>query len=286
MNIYAWLIRREFWERRAIWIVPACISGALILVALFGRAQILADVPRESSALVGKVYLGVTGALFLTIMTLYSSLYLLDCLYDDRRDRSVLFWKSLPISDTDTVLSKLIVGLFAIPLVSIAAADVTSLLVAFIVSVRAPSVIGGSLWEGGDWLQMQVLWLYVIFTMAIWYLPVAGWCLMVSAWVKRAPMLWSVLPLLVAYLIERFFLGTNYIAQVIGGRLAGYARAAFRENSHGAHGAWNAQDAANAAWQFMDIGPFLANPATWIGLGLGAAMVAAAIQMRMRRAEM
>lgn len=285
MNNYAWLIRREFWERRAIWIVPACISGALILVALFGRAQILADVPQDGSPLVGKVYLGVTGALFITIMTLYSSLYLLDCLYDDRRDRSVLFWKSLPISDTDTVLSKLIVALFAIPLVAVVAADVTSLIVAFIVSIRAPAMIGGSLWQGSDWLQVQVLWLYVIVTMAIWYLPVAGWCLMVSAYVKRAPMLWSVLPLLGAYLIERFFLGTQYIAQVIGGRLGGYARVAFHHSAHGSQGAWDAEDAAGTAWRFMDIGGFFANPATWVGLIVGAAMVAAAIQMRMRRSD-
>jgi ABC-2 type transport system permease protein len=284
MNNYVWLVRREFWERRAIWIVPAAISGALILVALFGRTQIITDVPLESP-FVGRVYLGLTGALFITIMMLYSTLYLLDCLYDDRRDRSVLFWKSLPISDTDTVLSKLIVALFAIPLVAFAAADLTSLIVAFIVSVRARSMIGGALWEGRDWLQMQALWIYVIFTCAVWYLPVAGWCLMVSAWVKRAPMLWSVLPLLVAYLIERFFLGTHYLAQVIGGRLAGYAAAAFHQNSHGSRGPWSADDAANSAWQFMDLSGFVSNPATWVGLVVGAGMVVAAIQLRMRRSE-
>ena len=284
MNNYIWLVRREMWERRAIWIVPAAISGALILVALFGRTQIITDVPLESP-FVGRVYLFATGALFITIMMLYSSLYLLDCLYDDRRDRSVLFWKSLPISDTDTVLSKLIVAVFVIPLVAFAAADVTSLIVAFIVSVRARSMIGGALWEGRDWLQMQALWLYAIVTAAIWYLPVAGWCMMVSAWVKRAPMLWSVLPLLVAYLIERFFLGTQYIGQVIGGRLGGYAAVAFHTDSQHAHGSWNADDAANTAWHFMDIGGFFSNPATWVGLAVGAAMVVAAIQMRMRRSE-
>lgn len=146
-------------------------------------------------------------------------------------------------------------------------------------------MIGGALWEGRDWLQMQALWLYVIATTAIWYLPVAGWCLMVSAWVKRAPMLWSVLPLLVAYLIERFFLGSHYLAQVIGSRLAGYASAAFRGGSHGPRSSWNANQAADTAWQFMDIGGFFANPATWVGLLIGAAMVAAAIQIRMRRSE-
>jgi ABC-2 type transport system permease protein len=281
MNNYLWLIRREFWERRAIWIVPAAISGTLILVALFGRTQIITDVPLESP-FVGKAYLGITGLLFIVIMMVYSTLYLLDCLYDDRRDRSVLFWKSLPISDTDTVLSKLIVALLAIPLVAFLAADITSLIVAFIVSIRARAMIGGALWDGSDWLQIQALWMYVILTCAVWYLPVAGWCLMISAWVKRAPMLWSVLPLLVAFLIEHFFVGTNYIGRVIGGRLAGYAPVAFHTDSHGP---WNANDAAHSAWQFMDIGGFFSNAATWVGLLVGAAMIAAAIQMRIHRSE-
>jgi ABC-2 type transport system permease protein len=281
MNIYLWLIRREFWERRAIWIVPAVISGALIMAALFGRTQIITQVPLDSPY-VGKAYLVATGLLFIFIMMVYSTLYLLDCLYDDRRDRSVLFWKSLPISDADTVLSKLIVALFAIPLVAFLAADITSLIVAFIVSVRARAVIGGALWVGGDWLQIQVLWMYGIVTCAIWYLPVAGWCLIVSAWVKRAPMLWSLLPLLVAYLIERFFVGTNYVGRVIGSRLAGYAQAAFYVDSHGP---WNANDGTNTVWQLMDFGGFFSNTATWVGLLIGAAMVAAAIQLRIHRSE-
>jgi ABC-2 type transport system permease protein len=211
-------------------------------------------------------------------MMLYSTLYLLDCLYDDRRDRSVLFWKSLPISDTDTVLSKLLVALVAIPLVAFVAADVTSLIVAFIVSVRARAMVGGSLWEAGTWLQIQGLWMYVIVTCGIWYLPVAGWLLMVSAWVKRAPMLWSVLPLLVVYLIERFFLGTHYLASLLGYRLGGYAQAAF-------HGSWNAGDVSSSAWHFMNLGGFFGNYATWLGLAVGVAMIVATIQMRMRRTE-
>ena len=277
MNNYLWLIRREFWERRAIWLVPAVISAMLILLALFGRTQFISDVPMESPY-IAKVYLGFIGGLFLTIMMLYSTLYLLDCLYDERRDRSVLFWKSLPISDTDTVLSKLLVGVIAIPLVSLVAADVTSLIVAFIVSLRARSMVGGALWDGSTWLQIQALWIYVIVTAAIWYLPVAGWCMMVSAWVKRAPMFWSVLPLLVIYLIERFFLGTHYLASVLGHRLGGYTHAAF-------HGSWNGTEVTATAWKFIDIEGFFGNPATWIGLAVGAAMIVAAIQMRMRRTE-
>ncbi len=277
MNTYLWLIRREFWERRAIWLVPAVMSAILVLLALFGRTQFISDVPMESP-FVGKVYLGFIAGLFLVIMMLYSTLYLLDCLYDDRRDRSILFWKSLPISDTDTVIAKLLVGLIAIPLVSFIAADVTSLIVAFIVSLRAKGMIGGALWDAGTWLQMQGLWMYMIVTLAIWYLPVAGWCLMVSAWVKRAPMLWSVLPLLVVYLIERFFLGTHYLATVLGYRLGGYTETAF-------HGSWHTNDVSATVWQFIDVRGFFGNSATWLGLAVGAAMIAATIQMRMRRTE-
>ena len=71
--------------------------------------------------------------------------YLLECLYADRKDRSVLFWKSLPIPDTDTVLAKLFAGAIAIPLVYFIAADISTLLMAFIISIRAHAYAG--LWR-------------------------------------------------------------------------------------------------------------------------------------------
>ena len=78
----------------------------------------------------------------------------------------MLFWKSMPISDTATVLSKLFVGLIAIPLVYFAAADLATLLMAFMISVRATSRRGlaARFWQPELWLQLQVLWLYVIVT--------------------------------------------------------------------------------------------------------------------------
>jgi hypothetical protein len=82
----------------------------------------------------------------------------------------------------------------------------------------------------------------------------------------------------VVYLIERFFLGTHYLARLVGQRLGGYTQAAF-------HGSWHTNQIDGSAWQYMDIGGFLGNPATWIGLGVGAVMIATTIQMRMRRSE-
>ena len=148
--------------------------------------------------------------MFYLVMGVYSTWYLLDCLYTDRRDRSILFWKSLPISDANTVLCKLLVGMVIIPLVYFAAADATALIAAFILSIRARASIGSSLWNGDVWLSVQVLWMYAIVTTAVWYLPIAGWLMLVSAWAKRAVMLWAVLPPLLLYILERVFFGTQH----------------------------------------------------------------------------
>src|SRR5450631_4796644 len=170
MNDYAWLVRREFWENRAIWIVPTVIGVALTLAALFGNAQIPALSLPDSRVFSGVVLFGF-GVTFFVVMNIYATWYLLDCLYADRKDRSVLFWKSLPLSDTATVLAKLFTGLIAIPLVYFIAADVSTLLLAFIVSMRAHAYFGSVLWQPEPWLQLHVLWLYVILTTAVWFLP-------------------------------------------------------------------------------------------------------------------
>src|SRR5450631_2868875 len=153
MNDYAWLVRREFWENRAIWIVPTVIGVALTLAALFGNAQIPALSLPDSRVFSGVVLFGF-GVTFFVVMSVYATWYLLDCLYADRKDRSILFWKSLPLSDTVTVMSKLIVAMVVIPAVYFVAADVTALIMAFIVSIRLRSLIGGALWHPQVWLQI------------------------------------------------------------------------------------------------------------------------------------
>jgi ABC-2 type transport system permease protein len=287
MTTYLWLVKREFWENRAIWIIPACIGVLLTLASLFGTIEATFFEPAERTrSMAGMMFLAF-GALFFAAMSLYSYWYLLDCLYTDRRDRSVLFWKSLPISDTTTVLSKLFVALVAIPLVYFAAADAASLLAAFVLSVRAHSLLGNSLWQPDVWLQLQAVWLYVIVTTAIWYLPVTGWLLLISAWARRAVMLWSVLPPLALILAERLFVGTHVCLSAIGHRLMGYAGAAFDGRTYDAHWADDLPHPQGSgpptAWRILDPAGFLSSPSTWIGVLIGAALIAAAIQLRMRR---
>ena len=285
MNTNTWLIRREFWENRAIWMVPACFGGLLILAALFSQVSIPVLNSHVETRDFGGIFLFAIGTAFYLVMSLYAGWYLLDCLYTDRKDRSILFWKSLPISDVSTVLTKLLVGLVIIPLVYFVAADVTALIAAFIVSIRARASIGSALWQPGVWWQIQVLWMYVIVTTAIWYLPVAGWLLLVSAWAKRAVILWSILPPLALYLVERVFFSTHYVAQVLNTRLMGLPAAAFRAGWKDGSDVEINGHVPDSVWRFIDAGGFITNAQTWIGVAAGVLLIVAAIQLRMRRSE-
>jgi ABC-2 type transport system permease protein len=289
MNTYVWLVKREFWENRAIWMIPAAIGVLLTLASLFGTVEAtFFDSAERTRSMAAMMFLAF-GALFFAAMSLYSYWYLLDCLYADRKDRSVLFWKSLPISDTATVLSKLLVALVVIPMVYFAAADAASLLAAFVLSVRAHSLLGNALWQPDVWLQLQAVWLYVIVTTAIWYLPVTGWLLVISAWAKRAVMLWSVLPPLALIVAERLFIGTHVCLRAIDDRLLGYISRAF--NGQAYHATWadnlsrDQSYGPPSAWRILDPQGFLSSPATWIGALVGAALIAAAIQLRARNAD-
>jgi ABC-2 type transport system permease protein len=291
MNTYNWLIRREFWENRAIWMIPAVMSAVMVLVALFGKVNNQISIPLQlPSQTIGGGFLLAVGGTFFAVMAIYSTWYLLDCLYADRKDRSVLFWKSMPISDSVTVISKLTNALIVIPLVYFAAADVTALIMAFILSVRASPLIGGALWQAGLWLQMQVLWLYVIAASAIWYLPLAGYLLVVSAWAKRAVMLWSILPPIALILVERWFFGTHVIANQLLNRFVGIGGLIFRDP--GGCCSWATTVVNNdtirtpvSIWGFLNPGGFLSSPETWIGAAAGIGLIAVAIQLRRRRSE-
>jgi len=290
MNTYIWLIRREFWENRAIWIVPAVIGVALTVAALFGRIDFGLAISAEQKRMIGPTVLLPYEFTFFAVMSIYSSWYLMECLYADRKDRSVLFWKSLPISDTATVLAKLFIGVIAIPLVYFLVADVSTLLLAFIVSMRAQAYLGSVLWQPELWLQLHVLWLYVIVTTGIWFLPFTGWLLLVSAWAKRAVMLWLVLPPLALYGAEHWFFGSDVFGSQLTERALGYLPRAFYGQSNSS--AWattaigtDAITVPSSVWHLLNPIGFLSSPATWVGVLVGAAMIYGAIQLRLRRAE-
>jgi len=290
MNTTIWLVRREFWENRAIWMIPAVIGGCMILAALFGRVEVPAIPTQIPGHTVVELFLVTIGGTFFAVMSIYSTWYLLDCLYADRKDRSVLFWKSLPISDTTTVLSKLAIGMIVIPVVCFLAADLATVIIAAIISARAGGSVARGLWHADVWLQLQVLWIYLIVITFLWFLPVAGYLLVVSAWAKRAVMLWSILPLIAFILIEHWFIGTNVVARLLEDRFLGWIPRAFHVNTDDP--SWVTTIVGNdtiqtpaSIWSLLNFHDFFASPATWIGAAAGCVLIACAIQLRKRNTE-
>lgn len=289
MNTWIWLFRREIWENRAIWMLPVVVAGLLLVIVLFGHIQVdelSRDLSSDQLRLLGPLVVGGIGmsTLFL-IMNVYISWYLLDCLYADRKDRSVLFWKSLPITDTQTVLSKLAMAMLVIPLVYFIVADLTVIAASLVLSVRGGSHVAQALWHPGDWLQLQVLGIYAILTGTLWFLPISAWFMFVSSWARRAVTLWALLLPLAACYVESKLVGSTVLWKALVAHLTGYGNAAFEGSSgcvrHTVIGTGKL-DLPCSLSSFIDPAGFFGSGEMWLGFVIGAALVGATIYMRHR----
>ena len=151
--------------------------------------------------------------MFAAVFVLASSLY------DERRDQTLLFWKSMPVSDSATVLSKLLLSLCAAPLVVIAATWCAQLFVTIMISLYAESGMAGRVWAASDlWLRpLELVGSYLVWM--LWALPLFAWLLLVSARVGKIPLLWGIgLPWLVIVL-ERILFSTSVVYEVLGRHL-------------------------------------------------------------------
>jgi ABC-2 type transport system permease protein len=216
------LIRREYWEHRALWIWPLAIAALVILGAALGRSQYdyvfpLSLEERRAWFALGQWWLGFPQAL---IMGLVLWFYAADCLYAERRDRSILFWKSMPVSDTATVLSKVLVAMVITPLAVYLVTVVTSLVVIAILAIRGCCTAAYPvLWDGRVWLQVQLMALVGWVGATLWYAPFTAYLILVSAWARRNVSLWVLLPPLLLAIVEPHALGTRYVRTALLYRL-------------------------------------------------------------------
>jgi ABC-2 type transport system permease protein len=270
------LVRRELWEHGSLVWAPLAMALTIIVVSLvsvmvktsvdidLGEDRPLPELFGDVEKQRGIFSLVMAGLVFpqLLVGFVVVFFYLLDGLFTERCDRSILFWKSLPVSDAKTVLSKLFVALVAVPLWSWALSLVVGLVVFGVLATQVSGTPAAGLgtWHGGTWLTVQAAMLGKMAIAALWYLPVAGWLLLASVLAKRAPFLWATLPFLVLSLAERIALGSNVVGAMVAQRLFG-----FREEV-----------------SLMSEFPLLASPALWIGVAVGAALVYAAIRVRRR----
>ena len=205
------LARRELWEHRSLWIAPLVVEGLLAISLLLGRINM--DLPegvltaQQRIAIFTIAQWALAQPLFI-VTAVCVAFYLLDCLYAERKDRSILFWKSLPLSDELTVASKFLVAAVVVPLGVFLLAAAAGLVFAAIIAVRVP---GGLTWSTYEWLRTELVLLLEVILGVLWYSPIAGALLLFSAWIRRNPILWASLVPLVAPVVERVALGTHYI---------------------------------------------------------------------------
>jgi ABC-2 type transport system permease protein len=322
-----WLLRREFWEHKGSMFWAPLVVGALLVLfvggtmvyalAVKGAPAIVhingqsmsagafaSAMPAESRQMIGKVASGMylaAGAplFFIMVATIFS--YCLGAMYNERRDRSILFWKSLPASDAMTVLSKALTALCVAPVITMALATVASLALLLIGSVGMALGgihLGGVLLSSPD-LYLQPLRLVALLPVYVmWALPTVGWLLLVSSWARTKPFLWAVgVPLValllvkwISYTLENFAgsplnimpVAQEVVARLLGGVVPGIwfsfnpdIHASIRAGQHGP----DMQAAFEASWMT------LATAGAWIGALFGAAAIFGAVRLRRWRDE-
>lgn len=280
MKFY-WSVRRELWEHRSIYIAPLAVAGLVLFAFLFnvrGVGSHMRSLPSLDAAkqlLVVVTPFSIAASVILFTSFIVALFYCLDSLYGERRDRSILFWKSMPVSDLTTVLSKAVVPLAVLPLVAFAIALATQVVLLLLCSavLLATDIELGTLWSRLPLFQMSVVMLYGLVVHALWYAPIYGWLFLVSAWARKAPFLWAVMPVFAAFVVEKIGFGTSHVASLVQYRVMGAMREAF---------AANAMKEPIAQFSQLDPARFMSSPGLWIGLAFAAAFLAAAIWLRRR----
>lgn len=169
--------------------------------------------------------LNLLHSLLIMILVLVSVNYLLGSLYNDRKDRSILFWKSMPVSEWEEVLSKLAVALVVAPAIFIAVSIVTQLvctvlamLVVWRMEKDAFQLVLGNIDFVPLFLNQIGGWVLT----ALWVAPAYAWLLLASAAARRSPFMLAIAPVVGLMVIEGIFLGTEYVASAVLNHLPHY----------------------------------------------------------------
>ena len=280
-----WSIRRELWENRSIYLAPLIVAAVVLFATALGtiglprRMRSLPTLdPAKRHAAVVMPYSMAPAPIMLTTF-LVGFFYCLDALYGERRDRSILFWKSLPVSDRTTVLSKATIPLLVLPLIAFALSVVTQVILLMLSTMvlLGSGLSPATLWGEVGFFQGLLIMLYGLTVHALWFAPIYGWLLLVSAWARRAPLLWAVLPLLAVSAVEGITFHTRFFMNMLQYRVTGAMREAFaltpKASNHG-----NIDQLSE-----LDPARFLSAPGLWVGLAFAAAFLAVAMRLRRNR---
>lgn len=278
-----WSVRRELWENRTIYVAPVAVACVFMFGFSISILHLLVEMHAapwldvmQQRELFGQPYEFAEDLIMGTAL-LVGLFYSVDALYGERRDRSILFWKSAPVSDLITVLSKAAIPIVVLPLLAFAITVLTQ----WTMLLMSSAVLMG----GGQnnvallWSRVGILhrWPMLLFHFlcihGLWQSPIYAWLLVVSVWARRAPILWAALPALTIGIVEKVVFNTTYFGSLIGDRFTG-----------GSEGI-AIMEGGRAMDPMMMFAPlhFFINPGLWIGLAVTAALLAGAVRLRRYR---
>lgn len=323
------LLQREFWEHKGgfLWAplvaggisllltMMAIIIGVIAMRKAIGSGEIKLDdnisingldlgalvsqlKPEDMAQLADGINLSVMSASIwpFIVLAFVMFFYCLGALFDERKDRSVLFWKSLPISDTETVLSKVASAVLVAPLLATLASVLTMFCFLMLISVVVLAHGGNPftlLWANSSLLTLTGQYLLAIPVYALWAFPTVGWLLMCSAWAKSKPFLWAVMIPVFAGIFVAWFevmgvfhLDTWWFWKNIVLRLLGsVVPVTWMDIAHLQQAGLETPQAIRGLVHPANVYRNLTSPDLWIGVAAGAAMIFAAIRLRRWRDE-
>jgi ABC-2 type transport system permease protein len=276
-----WLVRRELWENRSIYVAPLA-AAALTLLGFLVSVRHLSERTREALDPMQQLEiierpLNFSALLIMGATLLVAIFYCLDALHGERRDRSILFWKSLPVSDLMTVLAKASIPVVVLPALTFAATIVTQAIMLLI----SRAVLAGSgvnaeaAWSHFSFSHMAGMLLYHLVVLhGLLFAPWYGWLLLVSAWARRLPILWATLPPIAIGVFEKIAFNTSYFAELLGFGSDGGPR----QNSATGMGAMSMDSLTRPL-----PGELLGSARFWCGLVITAIFLAIATRLRRQR---
>lgn len=292
MRLLYWSVRRELWENRWLYLAPLGVAAVFLIGFFISTVHLPAALKSMemvgaqhqnngiSGRLEGHLLAGpydIAGALMMALAILMSIFYSADALHGERRDRSILFWKSMPVSDTTTVLAKASIPIVVVPLFVCALAFVMwwIMLLASSAALLGRGVSPALLWTELPLFQMWglLIW-HIVAAHAIWPAPLYCWLLLVGGWARRAVLLWAALPVLVIGVLEKLVFNTSHFAMLVGGRLIGSSAAITYVPDHGF---------PTSPMTHITAERFLGSPGLWLGFLVCAVFLIAAIRLRRSR---
>jgi ABC-2 type transport system permease protein len=314
MNTFNWLLKREYWENRGgfFW-APTVVAGIAIFFSLLASVAgaiivkenhiedggIRVESAAEHAAQLGGVgdFALASGVMMMMAVAAFVIFfYALGSLYDDRRDRSILFWKSMPLTDLQMVGSKATWALALAPLMALGIGLLlgVALLLIMLVGAAVSGVPGATdMITYSHPFRVIATILVALPVQMVWSLPTLGWLMVCSAWARRLPFLWATaLPVLTGAMISftdvfpGITIAHDKVWYVIYRGLLSVAPGAWiptiaeepKADFDGPKDLTNLVD-VTSSWEVFG------NVDIWIGAAIGIALIALAVRLRRWRDE-